>query len=147
VLFYSHSSSSPARLVNRRSYLGGVTAMCLNATHAAVLTGGRVLMHAIAADSVSDGGSGPESAQQESAQDACLPKPGAARAEPITCMALSHHFLVTATTSSALSYHMLLQGGDLAAVAEHKHAGGCQWMLCLWAPPACGVLPWLTHVA
>jgi hypothetical protein len=117
VLFYTHCST-PGQLVNRRSYLGGVHAVCLNDTYAAVLTDGRVLVHALEA-----GASGGAPAEQ----DMCLPQPGAVRSEPITLMALSHHFLVTATSSSTLCYHTV-QDGVLAAVNEFKHTGGSVWL-------------------
>lgn len=110
VLFYSHASS-PGELVNRRSYLGGVQAVCLNATHAAVLTDGRVLLHSI------EGGS---TGQHGSDTDLCLPQPGAARPEPITCMALSHHFLITATATGTVCHHMVREGA-LALVNEYRH--------------------------
>lgn len=113
VLFYLQS---PAGLVNRRNYLGGVQAICLNATHVAVLTGGRVLMHPIEQQQMQGTAAGGIEVELS------LPKPGAVQAEPITRMALSQHFLVTATASGTLCYHML-QDGELAAVNEHKHTG------------------------
>lgn len=111
VLFYTHNAS-PGRLVNRRSYVGGVQAVCLNDTHAAVLTDGRVLVHAVEAGA---GG--------EAREDVCLPAPGAVRSEAVTKVALSHHFLVTATGSGTLCYHVV-QNGTLAAVNEFRHTGG-----------------------
>ena len=115
VHYYTHSCS-PGQLVNRRSYLGGVQAVCLNDTFAAVLTGGRVLLHAI-----KDSSSGGQQGVGYGA-DMCLPQPGAARAEAITCMALSHHFLVTATASGTVCHHVV-QDGALAAVNEHRYTG------------------------
>lgn len=113
VLFYTHGST-PGQLVNRRSYLGGVHAVCLNDAYAAVLTDRRVLVHALEAGT-------PAGAQAE--QDMCLPQPGAVRSEPVTLIALSHHFLVTATGSGTLCHHTV-QDGALAAVNEFKHTGG-----------------------
>lgn len=109
VLFYTHGGQGgSSQLVNRRSYLGGVHAVCLNSTHAAVLSDGRVLLHAI------------DASGSDAAEDMCLPQPGAARSEPVTCAALSHHFLVTATAAGHLRYHMV-QDGALAAVNEFRH--------------------------
>jgi hypothetical protein len=116
VWFYSHASS-PGKLVNRRSYLGGVQTLCMNDTHAAVLSDGRVLLHVLDASSSSAGDQG-----AAAAEDLCLPQPGAVRSEPITHMALSHHFLLTATAGGTLCYHMV-QDGKLAAVNEYRHTG------------------------
>lgn len=118
VWFYAHAST-PGRLVNRRSYLGGVQTLCMNDTYAAVLSDGRVLVHALDAISSSAGGPGSAAA---AAEDMCLPQPGAVRSEPITQMALSHHFLVTASANGTLCYHMV-QDGKLAAVNEYRHTG------------------------
>jgi WD repeat-containing protein 19 len=109
VMFYAYDTT-PGQLVNTRSYLGGVHAVCLNDTHAAVLTDGRVLVHTI------------EDADKGAGADMCLSHPGAVRPEPITCMALSHHFLVTATGSGSVCYHMV-QDGTLATVNEYRHMG------------------------
>lgn len=111
VLYYTHDAG-PSKLTNRRSYLGGVQTVCMNDTYAAVLMDGRVLVHGIEAS----GGA-------EAREDVCLPIPGAVRSEPITKVALSHHFVVTATGSGTLCYHVV-QDGALAAVNEYRHTGG-----------------------
>lgn len=122
VLFHTHSCS-PGQLVSRRSYLGGVQAVCLNDTHAAVLTDGRVVVHAIESSSL-------PGQEPESGADLCLPQPGAARTEAITCVALSQHFLATATASGAVC-HYVVQDGALAVVNEHRHTGRvCRQWLC-----------------
>jgi hypothetical protein len=129
VLYYEHSHG---QLANRRSYLSGVQAVCLNSTHAAVLTAGRVLMHAI--DAAADGGAG----DTGSAGDVALPEPGAAaRAEPITCVALTDTFLVTATAGGALSYHVL-QDGKLACVSERKQQADGAAVTAVYPQP-CGI--------
>lgn len=123
VLFYAHGTT-PGQLANRRSYLGGVHAVCLNDTYAAVLTDGRVLVHTI-----EEGDQG-----AEAGDDMCLPQPGAVRPELITCMALSRHFLVTATGNGAVCYHMV-QDGALATVNEYRHTGKTAACQCVNMPP------------
>lgn len=118
VLYYAHTPS-PGRLVSRRSYLGEVRRVSLSSTHAAVLTDGRVLLHPI---EVYSAGRPQQQQQGGNVEDLCLPQPGAARSEHITCMALSQHFLVTATSSGTLCYHML-QDGALVSVNQHKLTG------------------------
>jgi hypothetical protein len=118
VLFYSHGAQGPVGLVSRRSYLGGVQAVQLNATHAAVLTDGRLLLHSIAQQQQQQQGLDSDDAEA----DLCLPKAGAHHHDPISCAALSQHFVVTGTAAGSLCYHML-QDGELAVVNEYRHSG------------------------
>ncbi|KAF8062105.1 WDR19 [Scenedesmus sp. PABB004] len=128
VLFYSHGAAGPVGLVSRRTYLGAVAAVHLNASHAAVLTDGRLLVHPIApGGAAGGGGSGVQHAgdDDDGGADLCLPRGGAGapRADPVVAAALSKHFVLTASAGGALSYHML-HGGGLALVSEFRHAGG-----------------------
>jgi hypothetical protein len=118
VLFYSHGAQGPVGLVSRRSYLGGVQAVHLNATHAAVLTDGRLLLHTIAAQQQQQQGMESDDAEAE----LCLPKAGSHHHDPISCAALSQYFVVTGSASGSLCYHML-QDGELAVVNEYRHSG------------------------
>jgi hypothetical protein len=121
VLFYSHGAQGPVGLVSRRSYLGGVQAVHLNATHAAVLTDGRLLLHTIAAQQQQQQGAESDDAEA----DLCLPKAGSHHHDPISCAALSQYFVVTGSASGSLCYHML-QDGELAVVNEYRHSGELQ---------------------
>eukprot|EP00882_Tetradesmus_deserticola_P018249 GHRQ01019600.1.p1 GENE.GHRQ01019600.1~~GHRQ01019600.1.p1 ORF type:complete len:190 (+),score=44.06 GHRQ01019600.1:163-732(+) len=135
VFFYSHGAQGPVGLVSRRSYLGGVQAVHLNATHAAVLTDGRLLLHTIAARQQQQQLDNEASVDGEA--DLCLPKAGSHHHDPISCAALSQHFVVTGNASGSLCYHML-QNGELAVVNEHRHSGELQPCVCCrpnsWSP-------------
>lgn len=120
MFFYSHGAQGPVGLVSRRSYLGGVQAVHLNATHAAVLTDGRLLLHTITARQRQQQQDNMESDDAEA--DLCLPKPGSHHHDPISCAALSQHFVVTGSASGSLCYHML-QDAELAVVNEFRHNG------------------------
>eukprot|EP00879_Flechtneria_rotunda_P026426 GHRR01028175.1.p1 GENE.GHRR01028175.1~~GHRR01028175.1.p1 ORF type:complete len:731 (+),score=226.61 GHRR01028175.1:88-2280(+) len=120
ILYYSHGVEGPVGLVNRRSYLGGVQAVHLSATHAVVLTDDRLLVHPIAA--------GSHNRQQGADSDDLntdlhLPKGRDHAHDPVTCAALSKHFVITGSTSGNLCYYMI-QDKDLAIVNEYRHAGG-----------------------
>jgi hypothetical protein len=137
VLFYSHGAQGPVGLVSRRSYLGGVQAVHLNATHAAVLTDGRLLLHTIAARQQQQQGQDSDDAEA----DLCLPKGGAYQQDPISCAALSQHFVVTGSSAGSLCYHML-QDGQLAVVNEYRHSGEPWYqklLLCVLSKDACTV--------
>lgn len=119
-MYYSHGAQSPVGLVNRRNYLGAVTAVHLNDTYAAVQTDGRLLLHTIKPSSEQ------HQLQHDDADevdaDLCLPKGGGHQQDPIVCSALSQVFVITATASGSLLYH-LLQDNDLAVVNEYRHTG------------------------
>jgi hypothetical protein len=112
VLFYSHADPSQG-LVSQREYMGGISQVFLNATHAALLLDGRLLVHPIV----------PPPGQSPDELDASLPPPGVR--DPIACAALSQHFAVTGSSSGLLCYY-LAQG--LAPVNEYKHS--CEWPWC-----------------
>jgi hypothetical protein len=98
-----------------------VQAVHLNATHAAVLTDGRLLLHTIAAQQQQQ--QQQQGAESDDAEaDLCLPKAGSHHHDPISCAALSQYFVVTGSASGSLCYHML-QDGELAVVNEYRHSG------------------------
>lgn len=119
-MYYNHGAQGPVGLVSRRSYLGAVQAVHLNATHAAVQTDGRLLLHTIK-----------PSSQQHRQQhddldevdaDICLPKTGAHQQDPIVCAALSQFFIITATAAGSLTYYQM-QDGNLGVVNDYRHTG------------------------
>lgn len=126
VLYYSHKLQGPTGLVNHRRYLGSVQAVYLNSSHAAVLTDGRLLVHTIQQQLPSGQAQHGQQAGEvsfDSEPDLFLPKDGLQHSDPVACAALSEHFVITATASGSLRYH-LLQDGKLAQVNEYRHAGG-----------------------
>jgi len=128
VLYYNHKLPGATGLVNHRSYLGSVQAVHLNASHAAVLIDGRLLVHAIHQQLPSDQaqhGQHAGEASFDSEPDLYLPKDSLQHSDPVACAALSEHFVITAGASGSLRYH-LLQDGQLAQVNEHRHLGGCE---------------------
>ncbi|MEW5318051.1 MAG: hypothetical protein WDW38_009304 [Sanguina aurantia] len=86
--YYSHSG----QLVNRRDYLGSVTAVKLNSAWAAVLTGGLVVVHPI---QVPAGKSMDEF-------DVVIPKPG--QAANLTCVTITSDFIITGSKTGVVAY-------------------------------------------
>lgn len=128
VMYYNHSAQGAVGLVNRRSYLGAVQAVYLNATHAAVRTDGRLLLHTIKPSSQQQGQQ--HDVTDEIDADICLPKAGGHQQDPIVCAALSQFFVITATASGSLTYH-LVQENDLAVVNEYRHTGVAGGLSCM----------------
>mmetsp|Transcript_36982 Transcript_36982/g.82211 ORF Transcript_36982/g.82211 Transcript_36982/m.82211 type:complete len:1366 (+) Transcript_36982:300-4397(+) len=108
VWFYRLSGAS-SRPVNRRDYMGSVQSIKLNATHAAVLLEGRVLVHPIET----------EAGRSMDEFDMALPPPGSN--QTITSIAVTSHFIITASRQGVLSYYLTQ---DCSPVNEYRHDDG-----------------------
>lgn len=111
VWFYAvedgEGSAKQLRRVAMRDYLGAVRAICMNARWAAVLSQGRILLHAV--EPTDD---------PEDQLSATLPE--AERGEA-TCCAITPSFLVYGTDAGLLCYYDV---NARAHVNEYRHAGG-----------------------
>ncbi|MEW5304579.1 MAG: hypothetical protein WDW36_007181 [Sanguina aurantia] len=103
--YYSHSG----QLVNRRDYLGSVTAVKLNSSWAAVLTGGLVVVHPI---QVPAGKSMDEF-------DVVIPKPG--QTANLTCVTITSDFIITGSKTGVVAYFAC---PDVTPVNEYRHEEG-----------------------
>jgi WD repeat-containing protein 19 len=97
--YYRYASSSGAALVCERSYIGSVEAVKLGQAHAAVLTGGRVYVHALEGS----GASGGEATRLPLREEA--PR--------ITCMSVAGDFLFLGSAAGTVDLYNLRDGGVL----------------------------------
>ncbi|GLC35581.1 hypothetical protein PLESTB_000191100 [Pleodorina starrii] len=108
VAFYN-VEGKVGRVVQRRDYLGTVTAIKLNESQAAVLTGGHVVVHPIAVEA----GRAPDE------HDVVIPGPG--QPANITCVSLTPTFVITGSRTGTLSYYL---SPDVTPVNEYRHDDG-----------------------
>ncbi|KXZ49298.1 hypothetical protein GPECTOR_22g892 [Gonium pectorale] len=108
VAFYN-VEGKVGKVVQRRDYLGTVTAIKLNETQAAVLTGGHVVVHPIAV----------EAGHAADEHDVVIPGPG--QPANITCVALTPTFVITGSRTGTLSYYL---SPDVTPVNEYRHDEG-----------------------
>ncbi|PNW73788.1 hypothetical protein CHLRE_13g572700v5 [Chlamydomonas reinhardtii] len=106
--FYS-LGEKVGKVVQRREYLGTITAIKLNETQAAVLTGGHVVVHPISVEA----GHAPDEL------DVVIPGPG--QPANITCVALTPTFVITGSRTGTLSYYL---SPDVTPVNEFRHDDG-----------------------
>lgn len=95
------------QLVGQRDYMGSIEVLRLNATHAAVLLEGRVIVHPI------EEGHGDD-------DEMVLPPPTASN-QTITCVALTDHFIVTGSKQGIICYYL---AQDMSLVNEYRHEEG-----------------------
>lgn len=108
VWLYRHSGST-VTLVNRRDYLGSVSAIKLTDKFAAVLTEGRVIVHPI------------EVPEGQAPEDNDMVLPGQGQPATICSLAITTHFVITGNRSGLLAYYLL---PDLTPVNEFRHDEG-----------------------
>ena len=111
-VWYYRLGQRDGKLVGRRDYMGTVLSVKLNATHAAVLLEGKVVVHPIEVKKAMGG---------RSADDLDMILPPQGQIQTLTSLSISKHFIVTSSKQGIISYYL---AEDCSPVNEYRHEEG-----------------------